>query len=221
MKEQIPFLNSPQISGLGIGEKDEENVRMNHRMERIEQQIEESVRTKQQIGEPVKKGVLRTADAILKCHRSGNRVCLIGNGGSAADAQHFSCELVGRFLSEREPLDCLALTTNSSTLTALMNDYPPEELFSRQVRASMKSGDVLLAISTSGNSTNIVKAVQVAKKRGVFVIGMTGQGGGKLADLCDLLLDVPSTQTPRVQETHILLIHLICEFVEEGMTGKE
>ncbi len=150
--------------------------------------------------------------------RSGGSVYLVGNGGSAADAQHWAAELVGRYLAEREPLDVHALTVNSSTYTALVNDYPAEEVFERQVRAHVRAGDLLVAISTSGNSPNVLRAVEAAHARGAKVVGVTGKGGGRLAPLCEVAAIAPSDDTPRIQEAHLLFGHLWCELVERAFT---
>lgn len=156
--------------------------------------------------------------AIAALRRDGGGVFLLGNGGSAADAQHWAAELVGRYLSERPPLNVHALTVNSSTFTALVNDYPPEEVFERQVRAHLRAGDLLVAISTSGNSANVLRAVGAARERGARVVGVTGRGGGRLAPLCDVAFVAPSADTPRIQEAHLLFGHCFCELVEREFT---
>jgi D-sedoheptulose 7-phosphate isomerase len=192
---------------------------MDERIERIGRAIAETVRVKQGFGEDLKRRILDAADAIFEAHRKGGRTLTMGNGGSAADAQHLAAELVGRFLKERRPMDVLALTTNSSTLTCLINDYPPEEVFERQVRAHARKGDVVFGISTSGNSPNILRALEAARSLGATTIGLTGETGGAMKDRCDILLNVPSKFTPRIQEAHIFVIHLICEFVEEKVAA--
>ncbi len=154
--------------------------------------------------------------AVASLRRPKGGVYLIGNGGSAADAQHWAAELVGRYLMEREPLNVHALTVNSSTYTALVNDYPAAEVFERQVRAHLGEGDLLIAISTSGNSDNVLRAVAAAQQCGALVVGVTGKGGGKLAPLCDLAMIAPSSDTPRIQEVHLLFGHLWCELVERA-----
>jgi D-sedoheptulose 7-phosphate isomerase len=152
----------------------------------------------------------RTAKAI----KSGRCVFFCGNGGSAADAQHLAAEFVGRFRLERSPLASMALTTNSSLLTAIANDYGYEQVFSRQIQAFAKPNDILFGISTSGNSPNVVRAMEEARIRGAYTVGLTGRSGGKLAEFADLLLNVPSDQPPRIQESHILLGHIYCDLVE-------
>lgn len=152
--------------------------------------------------------------ACVTALRQHGQVLLCGNGGSAADAQHIAAELSGRFYKNRPALRVEALHVNTSYLTAVANDYGFDEVYRRLVAGTGRPGDVLFAISTSGNSPNIVEAAKAGRERGMTVVGMTGAGGGELADYCDLLLNVPSSQTPRIQECHILLGHLLCEQVE-------
>ncbi len=151
----------------------------------------------------------------VQCFRSGGKLLFCGNGGSAADAQHLAAELSGRFYKNRAPLYAEALHVNTSYLTAVANDYGYEESFARMVRAAGRSGDVLVAMSTSGNSPNILKAAEAARSLGMQVVAFTGRSGGKLAAKADLLLAVPSEDTPRIQECHILLGHIWCEMLEE------
>ena len=151
--------------------------------------------------------------------RRGNKLLFAGNGGSAADAQHWAGELVSRFYFDRPGLPAIALTTDTSILTAIGNDYGYDYVFARQVEALGKPGDVLYAISTSGNSANILRAVDAAKKAQVEVIGFTGQSGGKLAPLCDLCFCIPSKETPRIQEGHEFLGHLLCSLIEHDIFG--
>ena len=153
---------------------------------------------------------LRVRTALEK----GRKILICGNGGSAADSQHMAAEFVGRFVKERQSLPALALTVDTSLLTAVGNDYGFDYVFSRQVEGLGQEGDVLIAISTSGNSANVVKAVKTAKEKGLFVIGMTGENGGVLAKESDLCLAVPSQVTARIQEMHIMIIHMICEIAE-------
>ncbi|UCG38378.1 MAG: D-sedoheptulose 7-phosphate isomerase [bacterium] len=154
------------------------------------------------------------AEAFVKSVRSGGKILVLGNGGSAADAQHFAAEMVNRFLMERRPLPAIALTTDTSILTSISNDYSFDLVFSRQVEALGREGDVLLAISTSGSSPNVLKAIERANALSMTTAGMTGADCGKMAPLCDLCLSVPDTSTPRIQEVHHLILHLICEIVE-------
>jgi D-sedoheptulose 7-phosphate isomerase len=154
---------------------------------------------------------------MVDCFKSGGKIMACGNGGSAADAQHFAAELIGRFEREREELAAIALTTDSSILTAVGNDYSYDDIFSKQVRGLGKKGDILLGISTSGNSKNVVKAIEAAKKMGIKIIAFTGNGGGKIATLLDkddVHLCVPSARTARIQETHLVLLHGLCDGVD-------
>ncbi len=144
-------------------------------------------------------------------------VLVCGNGGSSSDAQHIAGELVGRFLVERAACNVIALSANTSVLTAWSNDYEYETVFSRQVEAHGQEGGVLWAISTSGNSKNVIRSIEVAKSMGIKTIGMTGAGGGKMANICDVLISVPTNLTPRIQELHIVLYHFICEQVEQAL----
>jgi D-sedoheptulose 7-phosphate isomerase len=165
-------------------------------------------------------GALATAArAVGDALARGNKVLLCGNGGSAADAQHIAAEFVGRFLKDRRALPAIALTTDSSNLTAIGNDYGFEQVFSRQVAALGVSGDVLIAISTSGKSPNILAAAQVARDARISVIGLTGAAKSALAELSDVALAVPSTYTPHIQQAHISLLHILCELVEQQLFG--
>ena len=190
---------------------------MEHSTSRLQdyarRQIDESCEVAQLSQELLSKICLlseRTVEAI----KSGRCVFFCGNGGSAADAQHLAAEFVGRFRLERLPLPSMALTTNTSLLTAIANDYGYDQVFSRQVRAFAKPNDILFGISTSGNSPNVVRAIEEARMLGVYTVGLTGRSGGKLKECADVLLNVPSDQTPRIQEAHILLAHIYCDLVE-------
>jgi len=167
-------------------------------------------------GELLSKVELAVEIMISTLQKDGS-VYVLGNGGSAGDSQHFVAEMVGRFLMERAPLRFFALTTNSSIITAIGNDYSYYDVFARQVQAAVRTNDTLVAISTSGNSANVIKAIEVAKERGCSVIGLTGQNGGKMKDLCDLLIHAPSNSTPRIQEIHILFIHMMCNLLEKRL----
>jgi D-sedoheptulose 7-phosphate isomerase len=155
----------------------------------------------------------RMADAV----RNGNRIFFFGNGGSAADAQHLGAELTGRYLRERRGLPGIALTVNTSAITAIANDYSYEMVFARQLEALSSKGDVAVGITTSGNSANILSAMKVARQRGLLTIGMTGMSGGKLKGAVGYCICIPSTQTPRIQESHILTGHILCEIIEEDL----
>lgn len=155
------------------------------------------------------------ARALIEAVESGRCIYVMGNGGSAADSQHLAAELVGSFEKERDPMPCHALTTDSSILTSVGNDYGVEEVFVRQVRAFVDRGDVVIGISTSGNSPNVLKAMEVARERDAVTIGMTGRDGGSLAELCRHCLKAPSDHTPRIQEAHQTIIHILCRLVED------
>lgn len=157
------------------------------------------------------------AELIVKTYKQGGRVFFCGNGGSAADAQHLAAELSGRFYFDRPPLAAEALHVNTSYITAVANDYAYDVIFSREVDAFCKKGDVLVGISTSGNSANVLKAFETAKDKGVLTIAMTGESGGKMASISDILINVPSNDTPRIQESHITIGHIICLIVEEEL----
>ncbi len=157
------------------------------------------------------------AAAVVETLRHGGKVLFCGNGGSAADAQHIATEMTVKMTKVRSPMAAIALTTNSSLLTAQANDLGFETVFSRQIESLGKRGDVLIAISTSGMSPNILSGAAAAKKMGIRVIGLTGCGGGKLAPMCDIAVSVPSSEVPRIQETHIAICHLICEFAEASL----
>ena len=156
----------------------------------------------------------RVVTVMARSMAAGGALLVCGNGGSAADAQHIAAELTGRFFRDRKPLPALALHGNTSSLTAIGNDYGYDLVFAREVGAHGRAGDVLLAISTSGNSPNILRAIEAARDKRMTVIGLTGESGGKMRDLCDVCLCVPSTSTPRIQECHILIGHTICELLE-------
>jgi D-sedoheptulose 7-phosphate isomerase len=157
------------------------------------------------------------AELIVKTYKQGGRVFFCGNGGSAADAQHLAAELSGRFYFDRPPLAAEALHVNTSYITAVANDYAYDVIFSREVDAFCKKGDVLVGISTSGNSANVLKAFETAKDKGVLTIAMTGESGGKMASISDILINIPSNDTPRIQESHITIGHIICQIVEEEL----
>lgn len=165
--------------------------------------------------------VERITDVCVKALKQGSKILFAGNGGSAADAQHLAAELVARFHFNRPGLAGIALTTDTSALTAIGNDYNFESLFSRQVEAIGRAGDVFVAISTSGRSPNIIQALKQAKSMHITTVGFTGETGGEMAALCDYILKIPSTETPKIQESHILLGHIICALIEEIIYGKQ
>lgn len=189
---------------------------------RIKQSIEQSIQLKQEIlaNEIILKTIDGVANACVKSFQQDGKVLFCGNGGSAADAQHLSAELSGRFYFDREPLNSEALHVNTSYITAVANDYSYDEIYSRLVEATGKRGDVLIGLSTSGNSGNVVKAFKTAKKLGMLTVGLTGKTGGEMKNVSDFLINVPSTDTPRIQESHILIGHIICELIETTLFGK-
>lgn len=188
---------------------------------RISQSIEQSIAIKQQLLSDVAfcQRIEQSADLIITSLRQGGKIHFCGNGGSAADAQHLAAELSGRFYFDRPPLNAEALHCNTSYLTAVGNDYGYELIFSRLLQGTAHKGDVLVGISTSGNSRNIIKAYEVAKDMGVAIVSLTGATGGNMKDYSDVLLNVPSTDTPRIQESHIMIGHIICELVETSLFG--
>ena len=186
----------------------------------IQRRIESSIKVKQRFSKRLMGDIALAAQRIAESYRDGGRLILLGNGGSAADAQHIACELVGRFLRERRPLDAIALGTNVPTLTSIANDYGYGRVFERQLEAAARPGDVVLGISTSGDSPSILRALKLAKKMGCTTVAMTGQTGGKLKGAVDILINVPSKETPRIQESHILIGHIICELVERATEKK-
>ena len=186
---------------------------------KIKSIIKSSIEAKQQLLKDDK--LIQTIEEVVlvisEALKNEGKILLCGNGGSAADAQHIAAELSGRFYHDREPLFAEALHVNTSYLTAVANDYGYDEVYARLVKAKAKEGDVLICISTSGNSENIIKAVIQAKAQKVKIIGLTGSTGGKLAAHCEWLISVPSNDTPRIQESHILIGHIICELVEASL----
>jgi D-sedoheptulose 7-phosphate isomerase len=190
--------------------------------EYISNQVKKSIDVKQQLLENSQLIEL-IKEVSLKCveiYKNGNKTLIAGNGGSAADAQHIAGEFVSRFYFDRPGLASMALTTDTSIMTAIGNDYGYEKLFSRQVQANGVKGDMFIGISTSGNSVNVVEALKECKVKGIITVGFTGASGGKMAELCDYCIKVPSSETPRVQEAHILIGHIICAVVEEAIFGK-
>jgi D-sedoheptulose 7-phosphate isomerase len=186
--------------------------------EAIIRAFDESVRVKQAFLRDNLEVLTQAIDAVVAAFKGGNKLLLFGNGGSAADAQHIAAEFTNRFLIEREPLPALALTTDTSALTAIANDYDYTQVFSKQVKALGKAGDIALGISTSGNSANVLAAVEVCRQLGIKTIGLTGGSGGKMVGNVDYLLRVSEgKETARIQETHILVGHVICEMVDQEL----
>ena len=191
---------------------------------RIRRHFTDSANLKLSCAETLAPQIVRAAAAMTECLLRDGKILACGNGGSAADAQHISAEMLGRFERERMGLPAIALTTDSSTLTAIGNDYDYSEVFSKQVAALGRQGDVLLAITTSGNSNNVLAAAQVAQERGMRVVALTGRGGGRLGELCrtdDVHICVPHDTTTRIQETHILAIHCLCDAIDCTLLGDE
>jgi D-sedoheptulose 7-phosphate isomerase len=186
-------------------------------MEKIKNIIQASISVKQQLlqDEAMLQLVDDCTNMIVTAFKNGNKLLFCGNGGSAADAQHLAAEFSGRFYTDRDALPAEALHCNTSYLTAVANDYSYDVVYSRLVKGIGRKGDILIGLSTSGNSSNIIKAFDVAKEKEMITIGFTGATGGKMKDCSDYLLNVPSTDTPRIQESHIMLGHIICQLVEE------
>jgi D-sedoheptulose 7-phosphate isomerase len=191
-------------------------------MDKIKKIIKSSIDTKQSVlqNEGLLKTIAASVDVIVNAFRNGNRVYFCGNGGSAADAQHLAAEFSGRFYTNRKALPAEALHCNTSYLTAVANDYGFEEIYSRLIDGIGEAGDVLVGLSTSGTSANIIKAFETAKKKEMITIGFTGKSGGNMKPLCDHLVNIPSTDTPRIQESHIMVGHIICQLVEEKYFAK-
>ena len=191
--------------------------------ELIKNRLQESARLKEEILDNIEtvKIIAKIAEVIIEAYRKGKKVILFGNGGSAADAQHIAAELVGKYYLERAPLPAIALTVNTSSLTAIGNDYSFAQVFAKQLEALGEAGDVAIGISTSGNSGNVLEALKAAKEKGLITIGFTGKKGGRLKDAVDYCLHIPSDDTPRIQEGHITVGHIICEIVERELFGPD
>lgn len=192
--------------------------------QRITRNFEESVATKQRVVAALVPHVAKASLAMVASLKGGGKILSCGNGGSAGDAQHFAAELVGRFEREREELAAIALTTDSSILTAVANDYSFDEVFAKQVRGLGRPGDLLFAISTSGNSKNVVAAIEAAHRKSMTVVAMTGRNGGKIATMLaggDVLLNVDSQVTTRIQEVHLLMLHCLCDAIDNLLFGEK
>lgn len=186
----------------------------------VESSIRASIDTKEKLLAQCKDSIATTGELLMEVVRKNGKIMFCGNGGSAADSQHLAAELVGHLRHDRRPLPALALTTDTSALTAIGNDYEFKDIFSRQVRALGRAGDVLIGISTSGNSKNVLEAVQAAKQMNILTLGLLGRGGGKIAPLCDYSIIVPTDDTQRVQECHILIGHIWMEMIERSVMGE-
>lgn len=185
--------------------------------ELIKKRVEESIKVKESLYKDQLDNIERAASVMIRSLAKGGKILIFGNGGSAADSQHIAAELVGRFKKERRPIKAIALTTNSSIISAVANDYGYDMVFSRQVEALGEKGDVAVAISTSGNSKNVIEAVNIARRIGLVTIGFIGGDGGILKNNCDISIVVGSKDTARVQESHIMIGHIICELIENGL----
>lgn len=171
----------------------------------------------QKVIDTLQEDILKASEMLLETLKRGNKILLFGNGGSAGDAQHIAAELTGRYKTERRGLPAIALTTDTSALTAIGNDYGFQRVFDRQVEALAVKGDLLVGISTSGNSPNVINALKFGKEIGCMTLGLSGRGGGKMTEFCDLNLIVPSEDTPRIQEMHILIGHIICQAIDNAI----
>ncbi|MCI0504754.1 MAG: D-sedoheptulose 7-phosphate isomerase [Gammaproteobacteria bacterium] len=190
-------------------------------LDTIKSHLKASCAVKQQIlaNNDILDSIRKAAVLCIEALKNGRKVMLAGNGGSAADAQHIAAELVGRFETERPGLPALALSVNTSTVTAVANDYNFNNIFRRQVQALGQAGDIFIGISTSGNSANVIAAIEQCKTQGITVIGMTGESGGKMRELCDLCIRVPASNTARIQESHITIGHIICSLIDSALTA--
>lgn len=192
--------------------------------ERVKQHFTASIETKMQALQTLVEPITTAASAMVECLLAEGKILSCGNGGSAGDAQHFSSEMLNRFERERPPLPAIALSTDTSTLTSIANDYSYTEVFSKQVRALGREGDLLLAISTSGNSPNVLEAIKTAHQRGMRVVALTGKNGGRMRELLrdtDIEICVPSDVTARIQEVHLLAIHCLCDLIDTHLFGGE
>ncbi len=194
-------------------------MRYEKKIELVKSTLDECCKTKMQmrVSDQLIEKIVKTSCLITEALKDGKKVIVFGNGGSASDAQHFTGELVGKFMKERRALPAIALTTNSSVITAVANDYSFEDVFSRQIESLANFGDIVVAISTSGNSKNVLKAIRTAQNKVRACIGLTGSDGGELGKLVDININVPSIITPRIQEEHITIIHIICDLIEREM----
>lgn len=187
----------------------------------IKNLLKESIEIKNNLIENQLDSIEKITISIIDTLKKGKKLFIFGNGGSAADSQHMAAELIGRFKRDRKPLPAIALTTNISTITSIANDYDYSLVFSRQIDALGEKGDIALGISTSGNSQNVIKAIKKAKEKSLTTIALTGKEGGELAKICQLTLNIPSQDTPRIQEAHITCIHIICELTEKALFNKK
>ena len=185
----------------------------------VSRQLQDHLSLFQKIESELSAPITLLSERLIETFRIGNKLLVMGNGGSAADAQHFAAEIVSRFRMERPGLPAISLSTDTSIITAIGNDYGFERIFSRQVEALAAPGDAVIGISTSGNSPNVLKALEVARQAGCTTIGLLGKDGGSIKAVCDIPLIIPSNDTPRVQEGHITVIHILCDLIEQGLFG--
>jgi D-sedoheptulose 7-phosphate isomerase len=187
---------------------------------KIEAEIKESIEVKKEVLKALSPAIERAAQAMIAALKAGHKILFFGNGGSAGDAQHLAAELISRYRLERPSLTALALTTDTSIITAIGNDYNFEVIFARQIEGLAKAGDIAFGLSTSGNSKNVIAGLEKAKQMGCVTIGLTG-AGGRIGEIADIALKVPSQSTPRIQESHITIGHILCGLIEEAMFGKK
>lgn len=185
----------------------------------IKAELEESIDIKKTLIKSLLPKIEQAANILISTFKAGNKVLIFGNGGSAADSQHIAAELIGRYKKDRKPLPVVALTTDTSILTCLSNDFGFETVFARQVEGLVRPGDAVIGISTSGGSKNVIEAILLAKSLGAKTIGLSGSGGGKLEEAADLCISVPSKNTPRIQEAHITIGHILCSLIEKSIFG--
>lgn len=193
-----------------------------NKIEHIKQHFTDSIQTKITAADVLPESIARAVDVMVEALLSGHKIMSCGNGGSAADAQHFSAELLNRYMRERPSLPGLALTTDTSTLTSIGNDYTFDDIFAKQIRALGQAGDVLFALSTSGNSKNVCLAIEAAHSKDIKIVALTGKNGGNMAPLLydtDVEIRVPSDVTPRIQEVHLLVLHCLCDLIDETLFG--
>jgi D-sedoheptulose 7-phosphate isomerase len=188
-------------------------------VDEIKRQLNEHIDAVNMVAGQLTEPIAECARMLVDALKGGHKLLIMGNGGSAADAQHFAAEMVGRFLMERKALPAIALTTDTSILTAVGNDYGFDEIFTRQVEALANPGDILIGISTSGNSLNIKRALETGQRIGVKTIGLLGRDGGEIRPIVDFNLTVPNFETPRIQEAHLIIIHILCDLIEKGLFG--
>lgn len=190
--------------------------------EYIAQEVQKTIATLQSLNDlKIRSTIIAIANACITALNNGKKILFAGNGGSAADSQHLAAELISKLCYNRPGLAAIALTTDTSALTAIGNDYNFEQIFARQIESIANPGDVLIAISTSGKSANIIAALKTAKNTGLFTVGFTGQTGGLMPEYCDLILNAPSQETPKIQECHIIVGHIVCAMIEESIFGKQ